>query len=79
VTYIISMKTTLTFKCFRNMKLVETFHFMNSVQCNVKLRCVSEQVSATTRKTCIRDVTGSRFSSDIPCEQPSSQYRQHHF
>jgi len=58
------------------MKLVETFHFTNSVQCNVTLRCVSEQVRATTCKTCIRDVTSSRFSSDIPCEQPGSQYRQ---
>jgi len=61
------------------MKLVETFHCMSSVQCNVILRCVSEQVSAATCKTCIWDVTGSRFSSDIPCEQPGSQYRQHHF
>jgi len=73
------MRTTLTFKCFRNIKLVETFHFMSSLQCNVILRCDSEQVSATTCKTCIRDVTGSRISSNIPCEQPGSQYRQQHF
>jgi len=65
------MRTTLTFKCFRNMNLVETFHFMSIVQCNVILRCFSEEVSATTCKTCIRDVTGSRFSSDIRANNPA--------